>query len=585
MSILVSMFLMPVSVALETAPAPRGVILIMTDDMGIGDLGATGNPIIDTPHLDAMASRSTRMSTFYVHPVCAPTRACLMTGRYNHRTRAIDTYVGRAMMEPDEVTIAELLRDAGFATGIFGKWHLGDCHPMRPMDQGFERSLVHRGGGIGQPSDPPRGRRRYTDPWLLDDGELREFEGYCTGVYFDAALDFIEAAHEEGRPFFAYIATNAPHGPFHDVPPHHLETYLARDLDNRHTPHEGHPLDDGDGGEQRARIFAMITDIDDQVGRLFARLDQLGLTDDTLVIYMHDNGPNGRRYVQGFRGRKGDVHEGGIRSPFFAHWPARLDADRDVDAVTAHIDVLPTLLELCDVAPPADLALDGRSFAGPLQADGVEWPERTLFIQAHRGDTPVPYHHFAARSARWKLVHPTGFGRQRFDGPPRPQLVDMIADPYEEHDVADREPDVVARLMAEYDAWLADVSSTREDNYAPPRIVVGSATEPTTTLTRQDWRHEADRPWAPNSNGHWKLRVEKGGVYALALRFPVLGEETGATLWLDDRIAMTVRIDEGADEASLRAELPEGPVDLRVTLGDTNEETRGPLQIDLSRVD
>ena len=158
--------------ALSPAP-PTGpnVVLVMTDDQGYGDFSAHGNPVLRTPHLDAMARRSARMQTFYVSPVCAPTRASLMTGRYSQRTRAIDTYIGRAMMEPEEETIAELLAASGWSTGMFGKWHLGDCYPMRPMDQGFDESLVHLGGGIGQPSDPEGGEGKYTDPILFHNGE------------------------------------------------------------------------------------------------------------------------------------------------------------------------------------------------------------------------------------------------------------------------------------------------------------------------------------------------------------------------------------------------------------------------------
>ncbi|MHC4228157.1 MAG: sulfatase-like hydrolase/transferase, partial [Planctomycetota bacterium] len=292
------------------------VIIVMTDDQGYGDLGVTGNPIIRTPNIDAMAARSGSMKNFYVHPVCAPTRACLMTGRYNYRTRVIDTWVGRAMMEPEETTIAEILSGAGYATGIFGKWHLGDNHPMRPMDQGFDESLVHRGGGIGQPADPPGGEGKYTDPVLLDNGKPAQFKGYCTDVYFERAAEWISKCTARKKNFFAYIPTNAPHGPFHDVPEEILERYKKMDLGNDHFPQDkGHPLPEASDEEKRARIFAMITNIDDNMGRLFTRLDELGLSENTIVIFMVDNGPNGRRYVAGMKGSKSHVHEGGIRSP------------------------------------------------------------------------------------------------------------------------------------------------------------------------------------------------------------------------------------------------------------------------------
>ena len=203
---------------LAVCQKPPNVVLIMTDDQGYGDFGATGNRVIQTPHLDQLATQSVQLSHFYVSPVCSPTRASLMTGRYNYRTRCIDTWIGRSMMDPNETTVAEVLQGAGYRTGIFGKWHLGDCYPMRPNDQGFHESLVHKGGGLAQPSEPLENKRRYTDPILFKNGQQVQTKGYCTDVYFDHALEFIKRSHQSNKPFFTYIATNAPHGPFHDVP-------------------------------------------------------------------------------------------------------------------------------------------------------------------------------------------------------------------------------------------------------------------------------------------------------------------------------------------------------------------------------
>ncbi|MHC5112658.1 MAG: sulfatase-like hydrolase/transferase, partial [Planctomycetota bacterium] len=181
-----------VATASVTLAGKPNIVLIMTDDQGYGDLGSTGNQVIDTPALDKMAKKSAHLSRFYVSPVCSPTRASLMTGRYNYRTRCVDTFRGRSNMDTDEVTIAEVLKDAGYATGIFGKWHLGDCYPMRPQDQGFEESFIHYGGGLGQPSEPIENNRRYTDPILVHNGERVQTKGYCSDVYTDAAMTFIE---------------------------------------------------------------------------------------------------------------------------------------------------------------------------------------------------------------------------------------------------------------------------------------------------------------------------------------------------------------------------------------------------------
>ncbi len=491
------------------------IVLVMSDDQGYGDFGVMGNPVIETPNIDAMAKRSASMSTFYVSPVCSPTRACLMTGRYNYRTRVVDTYVGRSMLEPEEVTIAEVLSSAGYATGIFGKWHLGDCYPMRPMDQGFDESLVLRGGGLAQPSEPLENERRYTNPILFHNGEQVQTKGYCTDVYFDAALDFIEDAHRQDRPFFTYLATNAPHGPFHDVPEKLREYYSKKDLAKIMV---SKPRDDirEELVDTLNRIAAMITNIDQNIGRLFAKLDELDLTENTLVIFLVDNGPNTLRYVGPLRGMKGDVHEGGVRSPLWLHWPARLKPNTVRNEVAAHIDLMPTILEACGVDSPENVSLDGRSLLPLLESDSVDWSERTLAFQWHRGDRPMRYHHFMLRDSRWKLLNNSNVWSAHLEGPPRFELYDLLSDPGEVNDLAKKKPEIVARLKHAYDQWFDNVSGTRPDNYAPPRIVLGTEYENPTVLTRQDWR--SDDGWGNGSFGSWKTTIAQAGKYNFLVR-------------------------------------------------------------------
>jgi arylsulfatase A-like enzyme len=562
-------------------PSRPNVVLIMTDDMGYGDLGFVGNPLIRTPNLDAMALRSARMNNFYVSPVCAPTRACLMTGRYNYRTRCIDTYIGRAMMEPAEVTVAELMGENGYATGIFGKWHLGDCYPMRAIDQGYQTALVHRGGGIGQPSDPVGGEGKYTDPILFRNGKAEQMNGYCTDLYYSGAMEFIQKSHDAKKPFFAYIPDNCPHGPFHDVPVADYEYYRKLNLGNDQFPQKkGHPLPKKADQDKRARIFAMITNVDRNIGRLFAKLDALKITRDTLVIFMVDNGPNGRRYVAGMNGMKSWVYEGGIRSPFFAQWPAVLKAGQTSDSIAAHIDVLPTILEAAGVTPPKNLKLDGRSLLSDLKGQEIAHPPRTLFIQSHRGDQPTLYHNFMARTQRWKLVHPSGFGRERFAGDPKLELYDMQADPLETNNLAAKKPEVLASLKKQYEAWFADVSSTRKNNYAPPRIHVGTPHENTTVLTRQDWRHTQGRPWARDSAGHWLLHVVKNGNYDLHCRFTAGKAKGIARLKLNDR-NITLPVPAGATSLTFpNFKLAPGDLKLEVVL-ESGKTKRGIHQADL----
>ena len=559
------------------------VILIMTDDQGYGDLGATGNPVIRTPNIDAMAARSAWMTNFYVSPVCAPTRACLMTGRYNYRTRCIDTWIGRAMMEPEEVTVAEILREAGYATGIFGKWHLGDCYPMRPMDQGFEASLVHHGGGIGQPSDPPGGEGKYTDPILFRNGQAEQMTGYCTDVYYENATEFIQKCHADNRPFFIYLPDNCPHGPFGDVPEAEYEKYKSVNLNNDQFPQtEGHPLPKSADTDKRARIFAMITNVDKNVGHLFEHLDSLDLTENTIVIFMVDNGPNGRRYVAGMKGMKSHVHEGGIRAPFFVHWPGQLEAGFKSAAPSAHIDVLPTILDACHVSVPAGLKLDGRSMLLDLKGAKVKRRARTIYIQSHRGDAPVRYHNFAARGQMWKLLHASGFGRESFSGQPRFELYNMISDPLEMNNVAAENPDVVAAMRQQYDQWFDDVSSTRADNYAPPRIHIGTPHENPTVLTRQDWRHTHGRPWHRDSRGHWLLFAAADGPYDVRCRFAADDMAGEAVLKIND-LEYRQKLEPNAATCLFEnIAIGKGDLQLEVVLTHAGK-SRGVHQADVSR--
>ena len=520
------------------------VILIMTDDQGYGDFGFTGNAVIRTPFLDALAEKGARIENLYVNPVCAPTRAALMTGRYPYRTRVVDTYLGRAMMEPKELTVAEILKEAGYATGIFGKWHLGDTFPMRSMDQGFEMSLVHRGGGIGQPADPPGGEGKYTDPILFRNGELEQFEGFCTDIYFDEAMDWITEQSESGKSFFAYLPTNAPHGPFNDVPDDLYEYYAGLEIGNDQFQLDyGYPLPlEAQTGElapaskvdRRARVYAMIENVDTNVGRLIEKLERLGELKNTLILFMLDNGPNGQRYNVGLRGWKGHVHEGGIKSPLIAHWPDRLGAKINSDVVAANIDIMPTILEVAGESLPDSISIDGSSLLPALQNGSGGFGNRHVVIQSHRGNQPLRYHHFALRTPKWKLVHPSGFGNEHFEGDPKFELYNMIQDPYELVDVASERPSVVDSLVLLYDRWFEDVSTTRPNNYASPRIQIGTAFEASTVLTRQDWRHKKGNAWASNSNGFWLLSNKDAGKFDIEIRYPEVSANTPVEIFLND---------------------------------------------------
>ena len=559
------------------------VIVIMSDDQGGGDYGFLGNEVIRTPQLDQMRTQSTLLSHFYVSPVCAPTRASLMTGRYNYRTRCIDTYVGRAMMDPQEVTVAECLRDAGYRTGIYGKWHLGDNYPLRPMDQGFEESLIHRGGGIGQPSDPIGAEGKYTDPTLFLNGVETPMKGYCTDLYFDHAMKFIGQAVKEKQSFFTYLATNAPHGPFHDVPEDLYQEYLKVDFKPILINKRLNPQRLKAESDKLARIAAMITNIDQNVGRLLNHLEQLGVKDNTIVMYLNDNGPNSMRYVGNMRGMKTHVDDGGVRSPLVFHWPKQVPAGGELKPLCAHIDLMPTILDACQVPLPEGIKIDGRSFLPLLAERKTTWPTRQVVLQAHRGNEPQAFHNFALHEGRWKLVHPSGFGKERFTGAAKLELYDLSTDPQQRHDLASQRPEVFQRLKGAYQAWFDDVSSSRPDNYAPPRIVIGTDHEPVSVLTRQDWRHQSGRPWGADSNGFWLLESPAPATYDVEVIFHTEPKQGRAQITAGET-QLEMQIDAGKKRGqSVRMKLPAGKFKLQVDVQFDNK-VQGPHQVILTKV-
>lgn len=560
----------------QTKKARRpNVIVIMTDDQGHGDLGFHGNPVIKTPHLDKFARQSVRMTNFYVSPVCAPTRASLMTGRYNYRTGVVDTFVGRAMMHPDEVTLAEILRSIGYRTGIFGKWHLGDCYPLRAMDQGFDESLVLKGGGIGQPSDPPGGES-YFNPILQHNGKAVKKEGYITDVLTDAAIDFI-GKNKDG-PFFCYIPYNCPHGPL-QVPAKYHDMYKNK-INLAAFPKFGYPFEGKVDLDETARIYGMITNIDDNLGRLLAHLEALGIADDTLIIFLTDNGPQQPRYVSGMRGRKATVFEGGTRVPFFVRWPGGFKGDREINRIAAHIDLPPTLSEICGGKMPKDRTIDGVSLHSLWLGEKIDWTDRALFFQWHRGDVPEMYRSFAVRTQQWRLVQPAGVAEMSKFDKNKLMLFDIAKDPYEMKDLAAENPDIVASLKKKYEAWFKDVESTRK--FAPPRIVVGSDQELVTTLTRQDWRSR-DGGWTPKSIGHWELTVEKAGKFDVTATLPAGIAKGTVVHWKIGTFGQQVRIYDDEKSVTLRGiELPAGPVRLEAWISEGKSE-RGMRFVEVRR--
>lgn len=550
-------------IALQRAPLeaadhrPPNVILVMTDDQGYGDLGIHGNPHIRTPNLDRLASEGVRLEQFHVSPVCTPTRASLMTGRYNYRTRAIDTYLGRAMMDTEEVTIAEILSAQGYRTGIFGKWHLGDNYPLRAMDQGFQESLVHGGGGVTQPGDFPG--NRYQDPTLVHNGHPEKTNGYCSDVYTTAAMNFIQQNIEQ--PFFVYLAYNAPHTPL-EVPEEWVKPYRDQGLD-----------------ETTAKIYAMVANIDENFGRLNDHLRQLNLIDRTLVIFLSDNGPQQERYTAGMREKKGTVYEGGTRVPCFIRLPGVLQSGKTTTVPAAHIDLLPTILDACRVPLPTNLKIDGVSLWPHLTAE-TSIPERSFFFQWHRGDAALPNQACAMRRGRYKLVQ-SQFKPDITDPDQLPwELFDLETDPHESRNLTHEQPERLQEMREAYRQWFEDVSSTR--GYDPPRIILGHDRETESVLTRQDWRGP-QAGWGKDGLGHWLVKIEPGHKFDVRFRFSKSPDPLTATLSVGDATFIT-EVPPNAEEAGFKnLELPAGEQRLQGTLTRPGNQPIGPNYVYVTR--
>ena len=372
------------------------IIIIITDDQGYGDIGINNNSQIITSNLDLLASQSMRFNNFYVSPVCAPTRSSLLTGRYSLRTGVTDTYNGGAMMSTDEQTLSEILRENNYNTGIFGKWHLGDSYPFRPTDQGFNESLIHLSGGIGQVGDFTNyysGNRSYFDPILWHNNEQKKYNGYCSDIFTDEALKFIES--NKSNQFFCYLSFNAPHTPL-QLPEKYYDLY--KDLDpSLIYEDEKIKMSKKDINDAK-KIYGMITNIDHNVGKLIEKLKELKIDKNTILIFMTDNGAQQKRYASNLRGLKGKVYEGGIKVPFYLKFPKIHGNDgKDINSLSAHIDVLPSLLNLCDIEIPKDIKIDGKNFLNkPLE-------ERSLFSYWTR-KSPELYQNMSLNKGKYKLV-------------------------------------------------------------------------------------------------------------------------------------------------------------------------------------
>lgn len=451
---LLHVFLAVFGSALLAAEQRPNIIFILTDDQGYGDLSANGNPVLQTPNLDRMRGESVRFTDFHVSPTCAPTRSALLTGRHEFRNGVTHTIQERERLALDAITLPQVLQRAGYQTGIFGKWHLGDEPEYQPGKRGFGEVFIHGAGGIGQSypgscGDAPG--NKYFDPMILHNGTFEKTRGYCTDVFFDKALAWIGEVKDRG-PFYCHLATNAPHTPL-QVRPEDEARYAGK------VP------------PATAKYLGMVANIDDNVGRLLAKLDEMGLSKNTLVIFMNDNGGTGGVNVwnAGMRGAKGTPWLGGTRAMSFWRWPGNL-APGDRAQLSAHVDFFPTLAEFAGAAltEKERAQVEGRSLVPALRDAAAAWPERTLFTHVGRWKTgeaaSAKYQNCSVRMPRWHLVNVNPKGGKAW------QLFDVQADPGEQRDVAGENGAVVAELDTAYDRWWESVQPQLvNENAIPPK--------------------------------------------------------------------------------------------------------------------
>ncbi|MBI5690553.1 MAG: arylsulfatase [Verrucomicrobia bacterium] len=502
--------------AVEVAAAPPreapNVIVLITDDQGYGDLSGHGNPLVRTPHLDRLHAESVRFTDFHAAPMCTPTRGQLMTGVDALRNGAMNVSSGRTLLRREFPTVAELLRTAGYATGLFGKWHLGDNHPFRPEDRGFDQALWFPSSHIG--SVPDHWNNDYQDDMYRENGSRKRFQGYTTDVFFGEAMRWMQARKNAGRPFFCYLATAAPHGPHH-VAPSYREAVRSR----LEAVAGKLPRIEPGVRENLVRFLGMIEQIDENVGRLEDFLRREGLRENTVLIYLTDNGSTmGFRYFNaGMKGAKVSLWEGGHRVPLFVRWPAgKLGEPRDVTTLAQVQDLAPTLVELSGADAVA--RFDGRSLVPLLRGETVGWPDRKLVINYSR----MPQSTNAAGPDSQSVPRKDGAAVlwRHWRWLENRSLYDLATDPLQERDVATEHPAVVAELRAHLDRWWDGVQARVNE---PQAVIIGSDAENPVQLTACEWwdvfvdQQAQIRRGVPR-NGVWHLEVARAGRYAFELR-------------------------------------------------------------------
>ncbi len=474
--------------------ARPNVIIILTDDQGYGDMSAHGNPILKTPNLDRLHDESVRLTDFHVAPVCTPTRGELMTGLYALRNKAGMVPAGRNLMRRDIPTMPEIFKENGYATGLFGKWHLGDTYPHRPLDRGFERAVWHKGWGFASEIEYDND---YYYTRYIDQEEIRFSDRFCTETWFDAAMEWMGKQADADQPFFTYLSLNTPHYPFNALARHYFG-YGSQVED---------PL--------LAHFLGLISNIDENVARLDEWLADRGLRDNTILVFMNDNGTAKGETVfnAGMRGKKGSPYDGGHRAICFIRWPGgNLGEPRGVSYASHVTDILPTLADVLGFSLPDGSTFDGASLAPVLRSVDGGGPDRKIIVQYGGRIRPAKYSDSSVIWNNWRLV-----GEE--------ELYDISSDPGQETNVADENPEVLASMKAHYDEYWSSIESSI-DEVEP--LVVQADGDTFTDMTSNSWievdcdnRTRTAETCGPPRGGVWQIEVEQDGNYAVDLsRWP-----------------------------------------------------------------
>jgi arylsulfatase A-like enzyme len=502
-----------------TAAKKPNVLVVLTDDQGWGDLSLNGNSNLNTPNIDSLAREGARFDRFYVCPVCSPTRAEFLTGRYHPRGGVYSTSAGGERLDLDESTIADTFKAAGYATGAFGKWHNGMQYPYHPNGRGFEEYYGFASGHWGDYFSPP----------LEHNGRIVQGEGFCIDDFTNKAMDFIADADKAGRPFFCYIPYNTPHSPM-QVPDRWWDKFKNKELEilNRDPKKENI-------GHTRAAL-AMCENIDWNVGRILKKLDDMGVADHTIVIYFCDNGPNGTRWNGDMKGRKGSTDEGGVRSPMLIRWPGKIEGGREIKQIGGAIDLLPTLADMAGIKVASQKPLDGISLKQFIQGEGAGDPDRVIFSHWRN--------RVSLRTQTHRLDH-------------QGNLFDMEADPGQRTNIAPTRQELTARLRKAQEKFKRDVvAGYDQDDRA---FIIGHPDYKYTQIPARDGTAHGNIKRSnkfPNCSFFtnwvsledkitWTAEVGANGKYQVELHYACPKKDVGSTIELN------------FNDASLRAKLTE----------------------------